>query len=89
MSRVILCGVLMPCVLAISHGPCHDKREARTLWTREAVRLRPRRVLADASNDAGWIHEFCHGDWKAQHLIRQDSHRTDDTAGGHWRSRMQ
>lgn len=88
LSLVILCGVLMPCVLVVSRGPCNDKREARTLLTRAAERIRPRRLLADAGYDAEWIHEFCHGDWKVRSLIRLVSHRADGTAGGHWRSRM-
>ena len=88
LSLVILCGVLMPCVLVISRGPCNDKREARTLLTRAAERIRPRRLLADAGYDAEWIHEFCHDNWKVRSLIRLVCHRADGTAGGHWRSRM-
>ncbi len=88
LSLVILCGVLMPCVLVISRGPCNDKREARTSLILSAKRNWPRRVLADVGHDAEWIHEFRHGDWKVRSMLRLVSHRADGTAGSHWRSRM-
>ena len=82
LSLAILFSVLMRCVMVISIGPCNGKREARTLLTHEAERIRPRRLLADAGYDAEWIHEFCHGDWEVRSLIHLVRYRSDGTAGG-------
>ena len=48
LSLVILLSVSMRCVMVISSGPCNGKREPRTLLTRAAEEMWPRRLLENA-----------------------------------------
>jgi len=85
-SRLILCGSLLPCGVEIGRGPCNGKRAARPLLAKASAQVRPQPLVADAGYDAAWVHEFCRERWRVSSWIPLAVHSGDGQVRGRWRS---
>lgn len=90
-SLSVVCGSLLPLGLVLDWGPNNDQCQARDLLEktfRAAGSHRPERLLADAGDDADWVHRVCREEWGVASWIAPGVHRRDGTLGGCYRPQM-
>ena len=87
-SVCVLAGSLLPSGLAISWGPGNDKAEARDVLAKASVAQQPKRLFADAGDDAEWVHRYCRVEWQVVSIIKPAVHRSDGGLNGDYRSQM-
>jgi hypothetical protein len=87
-SRIVLCGSLLPLSLLMDWGPGNDKRQAEALMAKASQATLPAKLYADAGYDAEWVHDQCRLEWGAESVIKPARQRADGTRSGFWRSRM-